>query len=68
MLEGPPYLFFDNISGKLDNAALAAALTSTRRNDRLLSTNTTISGKVDWVWAGTANNPTISEELTGAPC
>lgn len=64
VLEGPPYLFFDNISGKLDNAALAAALTSTRRNDRLLSTNTTISGKVDWVWAGTANNPTISEELT----
>lgn len=64
VVEGAPYLFIDNISGKLDSAALASALTQTRFNRRLLGTNQTVSGKVDWVWAGTANNPAISEELT----
>lgn len=64
VLEGAPYLFIDNISGKLDSASLASALTQTRFNRRLLGTNATVSGKVDWVWAGTANNPGISDELT----
>lgn len=64
VIEGPPYLFIDNINGKLDSAALASALTQTRFNRRLLGTNQTVSGKVDWVWAGTANNPAISDELT----
>ena len=64
MAAGAPYLFLDNLAGKVESATLAIALTQTRYTGRLLGTNTSLAGAIKWVWAATGNNPELSPELT----
>jgi hypothetical protein len=54
---------FDNLSGRLDAAALAAALTGPIWCDRVLGTSRRVAIPVTCLWLATGNNPDLSDEL-----
>jgi hypothetical protein len=64
LIEAPPVIFFDNVNEPLDSAALAAALTATRWNDRILGSTRMADVPIRNAWVFTSNNPDISAELT----
>jgi hypothetical protein len=64
LMEGGPMVAIDNLHGSVDSAALAAVLTSPVWTDRVLGGNKMISVPVQVIWAGTANNVALSQELT----
>jgi hypothetical protein len=53
----------DNIKDRLDSAALSAAITSPRWEDRLLGGNELLSVPVRTTWMITGNNPALSSEM-----
>lgn len=61
--EGRPVINIDNIKRPLDSGVLAAALTATMWEDRLLGSTEMIRVPVRCVWVATGNNVTISTEL-----
>jgi hypothetical protein len=64
LVKGSPYIVFDNLRGKLDSAALSAAITASQWEDRLLGQTRTVCLPVRCVWVATGNNPTLSGELS----
>lgn len=64
LLQGVPYLRFDNVL-KIKSAKLSAALTARNYRGRILGVSKTPSLKNDvFVWAATGNNPELSREIT----
>jgi hypothetical protein len=61
--EAPVLVLFDNISGRLDSSALAAALTTETWTDRVLGSSRMASLPVACTWLATGNNVQLSEEL-----
>lgn len=57
-------IFLDNISRTIDSGAFAAALTLETWNDRVLGTSATANVKIRSLWLATANNATLSTEIT----
>ena len=60
---GRPAILLDNITRCLDSGVLAAALTATNWDDRVLGQSEMLTLPVRCVWATTANNPTMSTEI-----
>jgi len=54
--DGGPAVAFDNLTGKLESPALAAAITSPVWSDRLLGVSQAVTVPVRNAWAATANN------------
>lgn len=61
--EGRPVVNVDNVRRPLDSGTLAAALTATTWEDRLLGSTEMIRVPVRCVWVATGNNVVISTEL-----
>ena len=59
-----PVCWIDNVRHGLDNSVLANALTSARWSDRMLGENAVFEREYKPIWAATANNPVLSEEMT----
>ncbi len=64
LLEGPTFILLDNLSGTVSSDALAVALTSPTYSDRKLSVSETPHVQVRCGWVGTANNASLSSDLT----
>jgi hypothetical protein len=64
LLRAPSLVLFDNVSGRLDSPALAAALTAVVWSDRLLGSSRQVVVPVDCCWLATGNNAELSEELS----
>ncbi len=60
---GAAVVLIDNLRHRLETANLAAALTSTRWEDRLLGTSDTVRLPVRCAWIATGNNPALSSEI-----
>ena len=60
----PSAILIDNLRRRLDSSALAAAITATVHEDRILGTSDTVRLPIRCVWIATGNNPTLSAELT----
>jgi putative DNA primase/helicase len=61
---GPAAILIDNVRKPLDSGALAAALTSTVWEDRILRQSQILRLPVRCAWAATGNNPALSNEIT----
>lgn len=59
-----PVIYLDNISRTIDSGAFAAALTLETWNDRVLGSSATANVKIKSIWLATANNATMSTEIT----
>lgn len=59
----PTAIHIDNVRRCLDSAALAAAITATVWEDRILGQSRTTRLPVRCVWLATANNPVLSNEI-----
>ncbi len=64
LVSGKGALLFDNLSRALDSGTLANALTTSIWEGRILGANRLASAPVRLIWVATANNPTISSEIT----
>jgi len=64
LLEKPAYVFFDNLSGKLDSSALACCLTSPQWTDRILGESAKTHVPVRCIWMASGNNVEPSVELS----
>lgn len=62
--EGPAFFFLDNLRGRLDSAALSAAITSAVWEDRILGVSQNVRIAVKCAWLATGNNPAISNEIS----
>jgi hypothetical protein len=60
----PAFLVIDNLRRTLDAGALAMTLTAGVVEDRLLGVSETVTPPVRCTIAATANNPTLSDEMT----
>lgn len=63
LLGRPQVVFFDNLDGRVDSAALCTALTSPRFEDRVLGASSNASPEVRCAWLATANNLELSTDL-----
>lgn len=61
--QGAEYIWLDNITQQMDWAACAAALTSQSVKERVLGSNDIPSVPLKVVWAGTANNAAIGDDM-----
>ncbi len=59
----PAIVLIDNLRGKLDSSALAAALTAPFWEDRILGVSETIRLPIRCTWIATGNNPEFSNEM-----
>ena len=57
-------IVIDNLRRPLDSSALAAAITASVHEDRLLGTSDIVRLPVRCAWVATGNNPTLSPELS----
>jgi hypothetical protein len=64
LMQSSTFILWDNISGLVDSASLAAALTAIDYMDRKLGVSEMVPIRVRSVWIGTANNPAMSGEIT----
>jgi hypothetical protein len=64
LLQAPAAILLDNLRRPLDAGSLAAVLTTTTWEDRLLNTNQVVRLPNQAIWVATANNPELSEEFT----
>jgi hypothetical protein len=60
---GARVAIFDNLRGRLDSSALAAVLTSSVWQDRVLGRTEMTTFPVRTIWVATANNATLSLEI-----
>jgi hypothetical protein len=60
---GSPFILIDNVRRRLDSAALAAAITSTTWEDRILGSSEVVRLPVRCAWLATGNNPALSTEI-----
>jgi hypothetical protein len=63
MLGGQRLVVIDNIEGDIGCPALDMALTSTEWSDRILKESRIASGRLDFTWLGTGNNPVLSSDM-----
>lgn len=63
LLNGAQVHLFDNVNSTLSSAALAAVLTSTLWEDRILGGPKVVTLPNRVVWIATANNPEMSKEI-----
>jgi hypothetical protein len=56
-------ILIDNVTKILDSGELAAALTATHWEDRILTKSEVLKVPIHCVWVCTANNPTMSTEM-----
>ncbi len=63
LLEGRPFVLFDNVNERIDSASLAAALTSTVYTDRVLGISGTAHLPVRCGWIATGNNVDMTTEV-----
>jgi putative DNA primase/helicase len=61
---GPAFLVIDNLRRALDAGPLAMTITAGEVEDRLLGVSETVTLPVRCTLAATANNPTLSDEMT----
>jgi len=59
----PSIVLIDNLRGKLDSSALAAALTAPFWEDRILGVSETTRLPIRCLWIATGNNPEFSNEM-----
>ena len=64
LLAAPAAISIDNLNRMLASGALAAALTAREFSDRILGKSEQVSLPVRCVWVATANNPTLSTEIS----
>lgn len=64
LLTAPTAIYIDNLNRMLDSGSLAAALTAREFSNRMLGTMDQVSLPVRCVWVATANNPTLSTEIS----
>ena len=67
-LSGAPYFLLDNVKGKLGGPAIEAVLTTTRWGDRKLGGNEQVSLPITFILLATANNATLTSDMTGRTC
>jgi phage/plasmid primase-like uncharacterized protein len=60
---GPSVILIDNISRRLDSAALSAAIMAVVWTDRILGHSEDVRIPVRCAWIATGNNPTVSSEI-----
>jgi hypothetical protein len=63
LLGAPSHVMLDNLNRTLDSGSLAAALTATMWEDRLLGMSQNVRLPVSVVWLATANNPNMTSEI-----
>ena len=64
LIRTPPIVLLDNVKGRLDSAALSAALTAENGwTDRLLGATRMVTLPINCIWLATANNPAYSGEM-----
>jgi putative DNA primase/helicase len=63
LVSGSAVVWIDNIRGRLESASLAAALTASIWEDRVLGQTITARIPVRCVWTATANNAALSMDL-----
>lgn len=61
---GASVIVIDNLRRRLDSSSVAAALTASVWEDRLLGASEILRLPVRCVWVATANNPALSNEIT----
>jgi hypothetical protein len=64
VLTGPTAVLLDNVNDPVDSATLAAMLTATEWRGRVIGTSQVPEVRFRHVWALTANNPSMSREIT----
>jgi hypothetical protein len=64
LLAAPAAIYIDNLNRMLASGALAAALTAREFSDRVLGRSEQVYLPVRCVWVATANNPTLSTEIS----
>ena len=64
LMEAPEFVLLDNITSTLQSAALASAITASRISGRVIGTSTAVRVPVQCVWMATANNPSLSTEMS----
>ncbi len=64
LLGAPTTVLLDNLTRPLDSGALAAALTTNEWSDRILGKSEQVNVPVRCVWVATANNTTLSGEIS----
>lgn len=64
LLASPTVIFIDNLNRKLASGKLAAALTAVEFSDRILGKSEQVALPVRCAWVVTANNPTLSTEIS----
>ncbi len=67
-LNGSPYLFLDNIEGRLGGSTLENFLTATRWLDRILGVNRKVDLPLNIVTVGTGNNCRLSSAMVRRTC
>ncbi len=65
LIPSPAMILLDNLHGRLDSAALAAILTTSTWEDRVLGRSQTVRLSVRTVFAATGNNVALSNEMAG---
>ncbi|MBA3737331.1 MAG: hypothetical protein H0W97_02060 [Actinobacteria bacterium] len=60
---GRAITLIDNVRGRLESAALSAAITSPTWTDRLLGVSEIVAYPVRTTWIATGNNPALSREI-----
>lgn len=63
LIGAPIYLLIDNIQKMINSSALAAAITATNWEDRLLGYNKIVTLPVECCWLGTGNSVKTSTEI-----
>lgn len=63
LFQAPSYVLLDNVVGRLDAPALAAALTATYVEDRILGASSMVRVVVRCLWILTGNNPEFAPDL-----
>jgi hypothetical protein len=63
LMDGPTILLIDNLGARLDSQALAAAITSSTWEDRIMGVSEMVRLPVNCAWVATGNNPSLSSEM-----
>ena len=57
------FVLIDNVRQRLESAHLAAAITSSVWEDRLIGSSEMLRLRVECVWVATGNNPSLTDEM-----
>lgn len=63
LINTPPYVFLDNLNGRVNSSSLAAALTTDRWTDRFLGETRMVRLPIRCCWLATANNLELGPDI-----